>query len=293
MDTVITLQVVRSPSGVLIAEATRRALGWFRLVEQTCSRFDATSEVMRLIAQAGRPVTVSPLLFEALRFALEVAELTDGAFDPTVGYALERRGFNRNYLSGEAIASTVVTSEPVSYRDVELDAPQRTVTLAKPLILDLGAVVKGLAIDLAVKELAALGSFSIDAGGDLYLAGRNSDGGLWRVGIRHPREAGALIATLLVSDAAVCTSGDYERRAPGRGDETHLIDPRTGHSPNDVVSATVVAPNAMLADTLSTAAFVLGPERGLRLLEEQDVEGLLISASMEQLPTAGFASYLG
>ena len=138
---------------------------------------------------------------------------------------------------------------------------------------------------MAARELEPFTDFSIDAGGDLYLGGSNSSGMPWSVGIRHPRIDGQLIDTVRVRNQAVCTSGDYERRADGNGH--HLLDPRTGVSPAAVASATVIAPNAMLADALATAAFVLGPADGMHLLDRHHVEGLIITPLLERYETRG------
>jgi thiamine biosynthesis lipoprotein len=127
--------------------------------------------------------------------------------------------------------------------------------------------------------------YSIDAGGDVYVAGRNPDGELWSVGIRHPRCDDQVIDSLRVSNVAVCTSGDYERRISGGDGAHHILDPRTGASPGAVASATVVAPTAMAADALATAAFVLGPVAGIQLLERQGVAGLLVSPTLERYST--------
>ena len=131
---------------------------------------------MQLAAQVGVPVPVSAILFEAVQFALAVAEESGGAFDPTVGYAMETRGFNREYRTGQTIRTDLEPAGPVSYRDVRLDPDRKTITLLRPLILDLGAVAKGLAIDLAARELRPFENFAIDAGGDLYLGGCNPNG---------------------------------------------------------------------------------------------------------------------
>src|SRR5207302_6629923 len=155
MDTLVSLEVLTSEPEVDVRAALERALAWFRVVERTCSRFDPASELRRLLAAVGTPVEASPLLFEATRFALALAELTDGAFDPTVGHLMERKGFDRNYVSGERVASASAPAEKVSYRDVRLDPLQHTIELRRPLVMDLGAVAKGLAIDLAARELAA------------------------------------------------------------------------------------------------------------------------------------------
>ena len=172
----------------------------------------------------------------------------------------------------------------------ELDSECRTIGLRRPLTLDLGAVAKGLAIDMAARELEPFRNFAIDAGGDLYMGGLNSEGNPWSVGIRHPRRDGELIDLLHVSNQAVCTSGDYERRVPGAGNsENHILDPRKGCSPRSVASATVVASGAMLADALATAAFVLGPADGLLLLDRMGVEGLIFTPELTRCETRGLS----
>jgi thiamine biosynthesis lipoprotein len=254
----------------------QRALAWVGAVERAASRFEPDGEVMALARTPGRPVPVSALLLEATGFALQLARLTGGVFDPTVGARLERHGFARNYRTGATVDSGLGDAA-FSYRDVRLDRRAGTITLKRPLVLDLGAVAKGLAVDLVAHELGTQGfrDFSVEAGGDVYARGHNADGLPWRVGIQDPRAADRLIRTVSISDGAICTSGDYERRAP---DGTpHVVDARTGRPPRALLaSVSVLAPTAMAADGLSTAAMLLGRERGLRLLAEQGVGGLLV-----------------
>ena len=276
MGTVVTMEVLEPGAD----DALARAFDWFHEIEQRCSRFDEQSELMQLTALPSQPVEVSPILFEAVRFALAVAEETEGAFDPTVGHRVAALGYDRNHRTGQR-TGTAPHPADVSYRDILIDPVHLTITLLRPLTLDLGAVAKGLAIDMAARELAAHRHFAIDAGGDLYMGGYNRHGAPWSVGIRHPRQDGELIATVNVSDQAVCTSGDYER--PG-----HLVDPRLASSPSTVASATVVADGAMLADALATAAFVLGPERGIEFLERMGVDGLIVTPELQRRETAGF-----
>lgn len=126
----------------------------------------------------------------------------------------------------------------------------------------------------------------------MLVHGHNSSCSPWRIGIRHPRQVDGLICALNVSDAAICTSGDYERpRTDGKAGH-HIIEPRSGQSSNEVASVTAVAPTAMLADALSTAAFVLGPVGGLKLFSSQCVEGLIVTPTLEQYATKGFSRYL-
>lgn len=293
MGTVVTIDV-RGPGA---EEAAGRAFGWFHHVEACCSRFEESSELLRLSAQVGVPVQVSPVLFEAVRFALQVAEASGSAFDPTVGAAMMRRGFDREHRTGRRVpfahgvdAENAPGARAPTCRDVCLDEERRTITLRRPVILDLGAVAKGFAIDLAVRELEPFRNFTVNAGGDLFAAGLNREGQTWTIGIRHPRRPGELIASVRVSDRAVCTSGDYERPAPGVAPGHHILDPRRGASPAAVASATVVAPTAMMADALATAAFVLGPEDGLPFLRRMGAEGLIVGTDLVCHATPGFPS---
>ncbi len=288
MDTPVSIEVV-APAASVCEAAVARAFGWFEEVEARCSRFDQDSEISALSRWVGVPVAVSPLVFRVVEFALAVARDSGGAFDPTLGHAMEARGFDHNYRTGRRVSARVDAGAG-SWRDVELDPARRAITLRRPLVLDLGAVAKGFAIDLAAAELRSFAGFAINAGGDLYVAGTPGDRP-WRVGVRHPRDPGALAATLLVSDAAVCTSGDYERLDPAGSDGHHLLDPATGDAARDVASVTVVAPAAMLADALGTAAFVMGPRQGLAFLSRNGVEGLIVSADLARHSTAGFSRY--
>ena len=292
MGTVVTVQVVGHGASLPEQQereaGVARALAWFHEANERCTRFDPGSEVNRLCARVGEPVPVSDLVFEAVRFALAVAEETGGAFDPTIGARMETRGFNREYRSGIAVRVATDTDAEASWRDVMIDEERRTVTLRAPLVLDLGAVAKGLAIDLAARELEPFHDFAIDAGGDLYLGGRNAAGEAWSVGIRHPREREQVLATLRVSDSAVCTSGDYERQVPGDTGDHHIMDARAGTSATAIASATVIAPSAMVADAMSTAAFVLGPVEGLALLRRHRLEGLLVTPALERHATPGW-----
>jgi FAD:protein FMN transferase len=271
MGTVVSIEV-DAPEAVVM-----QAFEWFRLVETHCSRFDAASELRRL--PVGAPTRASPILFEAVCFALKVALESGGAFDPTLGSRMAARGYNRHYAT--RATSDAPGTDDASFRDVLLDARAQTILLKRPLTLDLGAVAKGLAVDAAARELQSYRDFCIDAGGDMYFGGHNPHGEPWRVGIRHPRNRDELVDRLRVSDRAVCTSGDYERGA-------HILDPRDSATAVRVASATVIAPNAMLADALATAAFVLGPEQGIALLDRMGVEGLLITPALERYSTRGF-----
>jgi thiamine biosynthesis lipoprotein len=300
MGTVVTIHVVGHGKDDSErrerADGVTRAVEWFRRIEDCCTRFDPHSEVRQLTAHIGSPIAVSDILLEAVQFALAVAEESAGAFDPTVGRRMEERGFDREYRTGQVVRTPLESDGEVSFRDVHVDKDRRTITLGRPLLLDLGAVAKGLAIDMAVRELQAFKDFAVDAGGDLYLAGHNAAGEPWSVGIRHPREHQQLIGTLHVSDMAVCTSGDYERTgSPPHGEPGHhILDARTGKPTTGAATATVLAQSAMVADALGTAAFILGPSEGIALLERHDVDGLIVTPALDRFATRGMrTTYLG
>ena len=292
MGTIVTIDVPVTPArpddDTLEAAHVDRAFAWFREVEQACSRFDPASELLALCQRPGERRHVSPLLFEAVRFALAVAADTDGAFDPTVGYRLERMGFDRAYRSGQTV-TTLTADTTATWRDVDLDPTDGTITLRKPLVLDLGSVAKGLAIDLAARELRPLVDFGIDAGGDLFLGGHRPDGRDWSVGIRHPYRDDVLLGTVRATSEAVCTSGQYERQRDHHG-RPHIVDPRGAGTCDSLVSVTVIAPTAMLADALATAVFVLGPIAGRQLLDRMGLCGVLCTSTLDCIVTQGCGS---
>ena len=267
MGTTITVAVGgRRPEDECVP-AIEEALGWFRAVEARCTRFDPSSELQQLCSQVGTWVTVSPLLMHALRFAVDVAERTDGAFDPCLGQALHRSGYDRHHVTG---ATAPVANGSGTWRDVACDATASRVLLRRPLQLDLGAVAKGMAIDLATRVLSPLIDYAIDAGGDVFATGRNARGTGWRVGIRDPFAPATLATTLSLNGRAVCTTATYERGA-------HLLDGRTQDAATGLASVSVMAPTAMAADAASTAAFALGRTAGLAFLEAEGLAAFLIA----------------
>ncbi|WP_312470412.1 FAD:protein FMN transferase [Neobacillus sp.] len=285
MDTLVDIQVVTEKSKEKMEEKINRAFTAFQKVEQACSRFTPSSELMQACQIIGTPVEISPFLFEPLLLAIEIAKLTDGLFDPTVGKVMEENGFNRHYLTGDLMESP--SSDSVSFHDIVLDLRARTLTLKKPLVIDLGAVAKGFAIDLAVNELKEFAGFVVNAGGDLFAGGVDEKGNPWKIGIQHPLQKDEIMNTIEISDEAICTSGSYERRSPNRPDLHHLMNPKTKHSPNELISCSVIAPFAMMADAFSTASFLLGANKGKRLIEELDMKGLLIKSDLQIVRAGG------
>jgi thiamine biosynthesis lipoprotein len=161
--------------------------------------------------------------------------------------------------------------------------------------VDLGAIAKGYAIDRALAVLRSFGitSAAINAGGDIGLLGSKQDRP-WRIGVQHPRQPGEVLVTIEARDRAVVTSGDYERFFERDGRRYHhLFDPHSGYPADRCQSVTVLAPNAMLADALATALFVLGPEAGLALLHDYPgVDALIVAADGRWHTTPALAAFI-
>ena len=285
MDTVVEIQVETEQGADEAESAIQLAFEAFRKIEQACSRFSPDSELMLACRSIRKPVAVSPYVYEPLQFALELAEWTNGIFDPTIGRTLETYGFNRHYLTGEQMDHS--RSESASYRDIVLDEAARTLLLSKPLVIDLGAVAKGFAIDMAAAELRGFERFAVNAGGDLFAGGAQDGHNSWHIGIRHPADEDRIIETVTICNEAICTSGSYARRSSLFPGIHHIVHPLTQQSPSDILSCTVIAPYAMLADAFSTAAFLLEPERRAALIEEAELQCLWITSQLETIKVGG------
>jgi thiamine biosynthesis lipoprotein len=287
MDTVVDIQVVTGKwnSKEEAKAKINRAFEAFQKVEQACSRFSPDSELMEACRLIDTPVPISPFLFEPLKFALEMAKWTDGVFDPTVGKVMEEHGFNRHYLTGQSIESP--SADSVTYRDIILNEQDHTLYLRKPIVIDLGAVAKGFAIDLAANELKEFEGFVVNAGGDLFAGGVDERGNPWEIGIQHPERREQIIHTIEISNEAICTSGSYERKSATMPGLHHLIHPKTRKSPNDWISCSAIAPFAMMADAFSTASFLLGVESGKMLIEQADLKGILITSGLQIVRVGG------
>jgi thiamine biosynthesis lipoprotein len=212
---------------------------------------------------------------EVLEAARAVSELTDGAFDVTILPAARAWGFTEGAPHLPDVAPVIA-----GFSRVLLDPARATVTLTAPGVqVDLGGIGKGYALDRVRGILRAHGirSAYLDLGGEVATIGRPPDADVWRIGIRHPRDPGAVLGTVELAEGAVSTSGDGEQFVIADGVRFgHIFDPRTGAPAQALASATVIAPSATLADALSTAAVVLGPVAARGPLERLAAEGVFV-----------------
>lgn len=293
MGTEVTLRL-HSDNRREAEQAGQAAFEEMARVEALLSRTVDDSDVERVNRRAGSgPVTVSPETVTVLRAALEYAQLSGGAFDPTVAPLLDLWGFPGGDKRVPEPAEIETLLPLVDFNLVELDEQSGTVFLpAAGISIDLGAIAKGYNVDrgLAVLSAAGVKHAFLNAGGDIGLLGTRPDGSPWRIGIGHPREPGQVIGVLPLSgDIAVVTSGDYERFfEEGGRSYHHILDPSTGYPSRLLAGVTIVAPTAMEADALSTAVFVLGPARGMELVEDlPGVEAVLITPELKVTVSSG------
>lgn len=240
----------------------------FKRLEKIFDLFDAGSELSRL--NTNGDLIVSDDLFQILLSAKRFAEMTDGAFDVTVAPValLWKRAIKS--AQGPQAESLKEALSFVGFGNVYLnEKTQQVKLLTFGTKIDLGGIAKGYAVDRAVAKLkeAGVSSAVVNAGGNLYGLGSFS-GKPWRVGIQDPRVAPHLIEKIEIKDRAVATSGDYEQFFIFQNKRySHIIDPKTGYpADSGLVSATVVARDALTADILATSLIVLGREKGAELL---------------------------
>ncbi|MFZ5815135.1 MAG: FAD:protein FMN transferase [Bacillota bacterium] len=278
------------PSGV------RAALASLGAVERLLNRYDPLSDPARISRAAGEWVPVEPLTLRALLLARSWEARTGGAFDAALGGVIDlyRFGDGGQVPSPAELAGALALSGAVAW---ELDEAGSRARVARAgTVLDLGGLHKGLAVDQAAAALRAHGVTRglVDAGGNMLALGLRADGSPWRIGIQHPRRPDRVLAVIPLSDQAIATSGDYQQFFEQGGKRYHhVLDPRTGEPASGVLSVTVLAPTAVEADLLSTALFVLGPERGMELVSRSPgVEALWVTGALELVATPGLRDRL-
>lgn len=272
----------------------QRVFGQFTRVDQVMSRYREDSELSRVNREAALgPVVISAGLFEVLAEAERISELSGGAFDisfASVGHLYDYRAGRQP--TADEIRPLLAR---ISYRDVWLDPEASSVAFARNgLMLDLGGIAKGYAVDLGIRVLqdAGIRQARLSAGGDMRVLGQRGDRP-WMIGIRDPRQSDRYVVVLPLEDAAISTSGDYERYfVDDEGQRVHhILAPDTGRPAGGVQSVTIIGADAMTTDALSTAVFVLGAERGLGLINRLEaIDAVIIDSERKLFYSDGLMS---
>jgi len=227
---------------------------------------------------ATGPVTISKELYDLIANAINISKMTRGAFDITfssVGYLYNYR--LKQKPSGQQLSDRL---KLINYQSIKLDDNKQSIFFTQQGIkIDLGGIAKGHAVDNSIAILKNFGitDASVTAGGDTYVLGDNA-GKMWHVGIKHPRAESKLVSILPLADTAVSTSGDYERFFIEDGKRYHhILNPETGKSVSTIQSVTILTHSSTFADALSTSVFVLGVQRGLKLVESlENVSAIIV-----------------
>lgn len=256
------------------------------------SRHDSTSE-LSLLNSTGHLTGASSELVAVLEKSQYIAGITGGAFDVTVKPVLDLYQSSFEQFNEPPTESAVAGAmELVGYEKLTING--KDVSLAKEgMCVTLDGIAKGYIIDEATALLKARGltQVLVEAGGDLALRGMREDGQPWKVGVIHPRALAGYYDVLNYSNGCMATSGDYESSFTADYSYHHIIDPRTGFSPAELCSATVLANDTTFADALSTAAMVMGSEAALAFLKGlSGVEAMLINKDLKSYNTPGFVS---
>ena len=292
MGSQITLTLVKGQnqrSDILVQEVFKE----FERLENLLSVWRPGSDVVKINAVAGQAAAkVSEETINILKRAIQVSEQSKGKFDVTFGALSGLWKFDHDQDNKIPDPKDIAPRlELIDYEAIEINDQARTVKLNKAgMRLHLGGIGKGYAVDRAVSILRNNGmkDFMIQAGGDLYVAGRRGPRA-WRVGVRNPRgPASDYFAATEITDATFSTSGDYERYFEKDGIRYHhIIDPDSGQPARECRSVTVMAKDAITADTLSTAIFLVGVEAGRKLIEQTPDSGALIVDAKNEVHVFG------
>ncbi len=263
-------------------------------IDHACSRFREDSELTKLNESAGRPVTVSPLLFEALEVGLRAADVTDGDVDPTIGRAISALGWDLDFsvVVSRREPPTIEVVPASGWRSIAIDKARRTARVPRGVSVDLGATAKALASDRCASAVAAATGAGtlISLGGDIAVAGRVPPGG-WPVLVTddHRSVTAAHSQAIAIFDGGLATTSTTVRRWRAGGVERHhILDPRSGLPVDDVWrTVSVSAASCVDANIASTAAVVRG-EAALPWLEEAGLPARLVRVDGSVAYTAGW-----
>ncbi|HXG00046.1 MAG TPA: FAD:protein FMN transferase [Bacteroidota bacterium] len=284
MDTYLSVTIYDNSIGLQLGNALIDSVfAEVNRIEQLMTDYSDTSEIGKINQRAGRDsVEVPTEVVELLQTARSFSERSGGAFDVTVGPLVRAWDFLGSDHDVPSRGRIRLLRRLVDFRNVVLDSTRVFLRL-RGMRLDLGGIAKGYAVDRSVELLKRHGvrQAIVDLGGNLgvwWEGASGLDSGVAEILIRHPRKEGKFFGSFRVGSAGISTSGDYQRFFIKDGVRYHhILDPATGYPVRDVVSVTIIAPDATSADALSTLVFVLGRERGMDFIKNTEgIEGIIV-----------------
>jgi thiamine biosynthesis lipoprotein len=261
----------------------------FEAWEQCLSRFRVNSELSVLNQSHGQWAPASSTLWAVLMHARWGARESNGIVTPALLSALEAAGYDRSFDAIQAKAQPKhLLNEKHNWRDIEMDAARCAVRLPFGMKIDLGGVAKGWAAQEAARRLGAFGAALVDAGGDIAVRG-----GPLPIGISNPFQPETPLSVVAVTNAAVATSGRDHRRWQMNGAwQHHIIDPRTlAPAQTDVLTASVLAPDAVSAEVAAKTMLILGSEAALNWIEWRGWPALLVLEDGTVMRSSRFAQH--
>lgn len=291
MGTVVQLTIMDGEPA-RFDEAAEAAFSEISRLERIFSSYRDDSDVARINAAAGKSlVDVQPETVEVMRKALYVAAISGGAFNPAVGALGKVWGPSGEKGMVPSVSEIKKILSLVDYRFIVLEEHEKKAGLEKEgMAINLGGVAKGYIVSraAAAMEKSGVTRAIIHAGGDMMVFQKDSKKP-FSIGIQHPREK-KLLGEAYVYNGAVATSGDYERFFIKDGVRYHhILDPKTGFPSRGTQGVTLIAKDPTAGDALSTAVFVLGPEKGMALIEKlEGVEGVIVGEDGVVRVSSGF-----
>lgn len=271
-------------------KCSQLAFNEMKRIDALMSPYKENSELSKINREASdKAVKISPEFFNLLQRSIEFSEMSDGAFDITfasIGFLYDYR--NNKRPSDEKIGQQL---DAVNYKNIKLDETQKSVFFShKNTKIDLGGIAKGHAVDNAINILSncSIKNALVTAGGDSRILG-DKIGRPWVMGVKHPRDDKKVVVSIPLSNAAISTSGDYERFYIEDGKRYHhILQPSTGKSVDHSWSVSVLANDALTSDALSTTLFVLGTKKALQLINSlNDIEAIVIDSNGKMFYSSG------
>lgn len=259
-------------------KAIEGALDEMDRMDRIMSNYKNDSELSQLNKEAGKsPIPCQEELLDVILQSQYYSELSDGAFDITVSPIVALWGFfhGKGHVPPDKEIERLLPA--VSYKNIIINKSADTRKSSTVFFkntqtqIDLGAIGKGYAVDKALGIMKNLGinNACINLGGNIYVLGNPPDKNAWKIGVQHPRDKNEILGYLELRNEATATSGDYERFFDFKGKRySHIINPRTGRPVSGTIATTIIAPTGTQVDALSTIVFVLGHEKGLKLIKK-------------------------